>query len=170
MVGGELDAEDAAASVQKVFADLKARGAMAAKMTAGERIRSERFAGHDAGPAGLGLLIREMLMKANRAERQRFSIGYHLNSWDLAGLPLQPALEFLAGQGFGWFEILAGNSLSDQFARKYMALGNQAPPGVVTDTDILRRFALLSQAERARHPPLLALRQRHLHQPGGVAL
>jgi inosose dehydratase len=88
-------------------------------------------------------------MTANRADRQRFSIGYHLNSWDLAGLPLQPALEFLAAQGFGWFEILAGNSLSDQFARKYMQLGNQAPPGVVTDTDIFRRFALLSQAQRA---------------------
>lgn len=87
-------------------------------------------------------------MTVNRADRQRFSVGYHLNSWDLAGLPLQPALEFLAAQGFGWFEILAGNSLSDQFARKYMQLGNQAPPGVVTDTDIFRRFALLSQAQR----------------------
>ena len=86
-------------------------------------------------------------MATNRAVRQRFSIGYHLNSWDLTGQPLRPALEFLAGQGFSWFEILAFTSLSDQFARKYMRLGHQAPPGVTTDTDILRRYALLSEAQ-----------------------
>lgn len=82
-----------------------------------------------------------------RAARQRFSIGYHLNSWDLTGQKLRPALEFLAGQGFGWFEILAFTSLSDQFARKYMQLGDLPPPGVTTDTDILRRYALLSEAQ-----------------------
>ena len=82
-----------------------------------------------------------------RAARQRFSIGYHLNSWDLTGQPLRPALDFLAAQGFGWFEILAFTSLSDQFARKYMQLGDLPPPGVTTDTDILRRYAILSQAQ-----------------------
>lgn len=85
---------------------------------------------------------------SGRAARQRFSIGYHLNSWDLAGLPLRPAIDFLAGQGFRWFEILAFTSLSDQYARKYMQLGNQAPMGVTTDTDILRRYAILSEAQR----------------------
>ena len=60
-----------------------------------------------------------------------------------------PAIEFLAKQGFGWFEILAFTSLSDQYARKYMQLGNQAPMGVTTDTDILRRYALLSEAQSA---------------------
>ena len=83
----------------------------------------------------------------SRAHRQRFTIGYHLNSWDLTGQPLRPALEFLHQEGFGWFEILAFTSLSDQFARKYMQLGHQAPPGVTTDTDILRRYALLSDAQ-----------------------
>jgi inosose dehydratase len=86
-------------------------------------------------------------MTPRRAERQRFSIGYHLNSWDLTGQPLRPALQFLSAAGFGWFEILAFTSLSDQFARKYMQLGHQAPPGVTTDTDILRRYALLSEAQ-----------------------
>ena len=85
---------------------------------------------------------------SGRAARQRFSIGYHLNSWDLAGLPLRPAIDFLAGQGFRWFELLAFTSLSDQYARKYMQLGNQAPMGVTTDTDILRRYAILSEAQR----------------------
>ena len=83
----------------------------------------------------------------DRAARQRFEIGYHLNSWDLAGLPLRPALEFLAEEGFGWFEILAFTSLSDQYARKYMQLGDLPPMEVVTDTDIFRRFALLSEAQ-----------------------
>jgi inosose dehydratase len=86
-------------------------------------------------------------MTTSRSARQRFSIGYHLNSWDLAGLPVRPAIKFLAEQGFGWFEILAFTSLSDQFARKYMQLGNMAPATVTTDTDILRRFAMLSEAQ-----------------------
>ena len=81
-------------------------------------------------------------------KEQRFSIGYHLNSWDLAGLPIKPALEFLKGQGFEWFEILAWNSLSDVFARKYMDLGPQEPAEVITDTTFLRRMATLSQAQR----------------------
>jgi inosose dehydratase len=87
-------------------------------------------------------------MTTSRSARQRFSIGYHLNSWDLTGQPVEPALAFLAGQGFGWFEILAMTSLSDHYARRYMALGHQSPPGVMTDTDILRRFAMLSRAQR----------------------
>jgi len=68
-------------------------------------------------------------MTVNRASRQRFSIGYHLNSWDLTGQSLRPAIKFLADHGFGWFEILAFTSLSDQYARKYRQLGNQAPIG-----------------------------------------
>ena len=88
-------------------------------------------------------------MNSARSARQRFSIGYHLNSWDLAGLPVTPALELLAATGFRWFEILAGTSLSDHYARRFMALGHQTPPGVMTDTDLLRRIALLSQAQRA---------------------
>lgn len=88
-----------------------------------------------------------MAIGMSSKKSQKFSIGYHLNSWDLTGLPLEPALKFLADQGFGWFEILAFTSLSDQFARKYMQLGHQAPSGVTTDTDILRRYALLSKAQ-----------------------
>ena len=78
---------------------------------------------------------------------QKFAIGYHLNSWDLAGLPLEPALEFLAEQGFGWFEILAYNSLSDHFARTCMQLGEMEPAEIITDTDIFLRYALLSKAQ-----------------------
>jgi inosose dehydratase len=104
-------------------------------------------------------------------KEQLFSIGYHLNSWDLAGLPIKPALEFLKGQGFEWFEILAWNSLSDVFARKYMDLGPQEPAEVITDTTFLRRMATLSQgAAGTGHPTLLALLQRHLHRSEDVAV
>ena len=54
---------------------------------------------------------------------QRFSFGYHLNTWDLAGEPLDKALEFLHGAGFHWFEALAGDTLATDFARRFMTLG-----------------------------------------------
>jgi len=83
-----------------------------------------------------------------RAQRQKFEIGYHLNSWDLTGQPLEPAIRFLSEQGFRWFEILSGASLSTQFSRRVMQLGPKPPMGVVTDTDFLRRMGLLSGAQR----------------------
>jgi hypothetical protein len=49
---------------------------------------------------------------------QRFSIGYHLNSWDLGGLELEPGLRFLAAEGFRWFEALARDGFSNDFARR----------------------------------------------------
>lgn len=82
-----------------------------------------------------------------RAARQKFEIGYHLNSWDLTGQPLEPAIRFLSEQGFRWFEILSGASLSTQFSRRVMQLGPKPPLGVITDTDILRRMGLLSRAQ-----------------------
>jgi inosose dehydratase len=87
-------------------------------------------------------------MTKPRSERQRFSIGYHLNSWDLTGQPLMPAIEFLAAQGFGWFEILAFTTLSDEYTRRYMDLGDREPIKLMTDSDILRRYALLSEGQR----------------------
>jgi inosose dehydratase len=86
-------------------------------------------------------------MKKNRAARQKFQIGYHLNSWDLTGQPIVPAIEFLAQNDFKWFEILSGVSLSTQYSRKWMQLGHKPPMRVVTDTDILNRMALLSAAQ-----------------------
>jgi inosose dehydratase len=88
-------------------------------------------------------------MSAGAATRvqQRFTFGYHLNSWDLAGEPLDAALQFLAESGFGWFEALTGDSLSTDFARRHMTLGDLAPPAVVTDAAWLDRLALFSRAQ-----------------------
>src|SRR3954470_254025 len=59
---------------------------------------------------------------------QRFSIGYHLNSWDLGGLDLEPGLRFLAAEGFGWFEALARDGFSNDFARRFMRAGEGGLP------------------------------------------
>ena len=84
---------------------------------------------------------------AKTSQPQRFEIGYHLNTWDLAGLPLKDAFAFLSSIGFRWFEALVGDSLGTDFARRHMTLGDQGPPVFLSDTDILRRFALFSRAQ-----------------------
>jgi inosose dehydratase len=90
-------------------------------------------------------LEREHVAKSSQA--QRFEIGYHLNTWDLAGLPLEDAFAFLTGIGFRWFEALIGNSLGTDFARRHMTLGDMGPPEFMSDTDLLSRFALFSRAQ-----------------------
>jgi inosose dehydratase len=79
---------------------------------------------------------------------QRFSFGYHLNSWDLGGLPLAPGLEFLAQAGFGWFEALARDGFSNDFARRFMRAGEVEPPEPGTDRALLSRVALFSRAQQ----------------------
>lgn len=88
------------------------------------------------------------LAATSRAARQKFEVGYQLITWDMVGRPLEPALEFLNGLGFRWFEILAGVSLSSQYSRRVMELGHMPPLKAVTDTDIFNRFAILSNAQR----------------------
>jgi inosose dehydratase len=78
---------------------------------------------------------------------QRFSIGYHLNSWDLGGLELEPGLRFLAGEGFGWFEALARDGFSNDFARRFMRAGEVDPPELRSDLDFWARVALFSRAQ-----------------------
>jgi inosose dehydratase len=68
-----------------------------------------------------------------------------------------PALHFLAEQGFPWFEILDGTALSEHFCRRFMTLGNMAPPAPRSDADILSRFALLSDGQRREGIRLSAL-------------
>jgi inosose dehydratase len=85
-------------------------------------------------------------MPATR-QAQKFEIGYHLNTWDLAGAPLEDAFAFLSGIGFRWFEALTGDSLSTDFARRRMTIGDLGPPVFLSDTDIFRRFAKFSRAQ-----------------------
>jgi inosose dehydratase len=76
---------------------------------------------------------------------QKFSFGYHLNSWDLGGLPLEDGLRFLAGQGFRWFEPLSRDTFSTDFSRRNMGNGYGGPPKISLDIDWLGRIALFSR-------------------------
>lgn len=78
---------------------------------------------------------------------QRFSIGYHLNSWDLGGLELEPGLRFLAAEGFRWFEALARDGFSNDFARRYMRAGEVDPPVLHGDLDLWPRIAVFSRVQ-----------------------
>ncbi len=88
---------------------------------------------------------------------QRFNVGYHLNSWDLAGKDNDAALAFLAAQGFSMFEVLASTTLDDTFTRQYMGLGPRPPVNVMTDTRFFERLAVFSRAERTHGIQLSSL-------------
>jgi inosose dehydratase len=81
------------------------------------------------------------------SREQRFSIGYHLNSWDLGGLDLEAGLRFLEAEGFGWFEALARDSFSNDFARRFMRAGEVEPPTATSDLDLWPRIALFSRVQ-----------------------
>jgi inosose dehydratase len=78
---------------------------------------------------------------------QRFTFGYHLNSWDLGGLDLEVGLRYIAAAGFGWVEALARDGFSNDFARRFMRVGEVEPATVTTDTVFLSRIALFSRMQ-----------------------
>jgi inosose dehydratase len=78
---------------------------------------------------------------------QRFTFGYHLNSWDLGGLNLEEGLRYIAGAGFPWFEALARDGYSNDFARRFMRVGEAEPPEFTSDTAFLSRIALFSHIQ-----------------------
>jgi len=77
---------------------------------------------------------------------QLFEFGYHLNSWDLGGEPVDEGLAFLAASGFKWFEALVGDSLSFDHARRFMTLPAGLPPAT-RDFEMLARLGLFSRAQ-----------------------
>jgi inosose dehydratase len=80
---------------------------------------------------------------------QQFDIGYHLNTWDLAGLPANQAFDFLAQVGFKWFEALIRDSLGADFERRFMTLARVGLPLVVNDVDMFDRLATFADARRS---------------------
>jgi inosose dehydratase len=78
---------------------------------------------------------------------QRFTFGYHLNSWDLGGLDLEAGLRYIDAAGFGWVEALARDGFSNDFARRFMRVGEVEPAAVTTDTVFLSRIALFSRIQ-----------------------
>ncbi len=83
-----------------------------------------------------------------RADRpvQLFSFGYHLNTWDLGGYPLDEGLSTIKRHGFGWVEALARDGFSNDFARRFMGTGPQPLPATTTDIDFLTRTSMFAGA------------------------
>jgi len=84
------------------------------------------------------------------SQEQKFSFGYHLNTWDLSGQPLDRALDFLHETGFRWFEALAGDTLGSDFARRYMTLGGMGAPPLMRDVELFARLGLFGRAAKER--------------------
>jgi inosose dehydratase len=80
-------------------------------------------------------------------DQQRFTFGYHLNTWDLGGLSLADGLEVIRRNGFSYVEALARDELSNDFARRYMGTGYQPVPMGTTDIDFLGRIEHFSKAQ-----------------------
>lgn len=80
---------------------------------------------------------------------QRFTFGYHLNTWDLGGLPLQDGLETIRRNDIPFVEALARDEISNDFARRYMQTGPQPLQVHPGDVAFLRRLAVLSMASDA---------------------
>ena len=69
------------------------------------------------------------------AGEQRFSFGYHLNSWDLGGLELETgAADSSHPRVRRGFEALARDGFSNDFARRFMRAGEVDPPEIATAT------------------------------------
>ena len=85
------------------------------------------------------------------ASPQRFSFGYQLITWDFGPLAkLEAGLARAAEEGFAWFEILLGDTLGNDFARRALTLGPVPEPAFTSDTELFRRLALVAGAEN-RH-------------------
>jgi inosose dehydratase len=82
---------------------------------------------------------------------QRFSFGYQLITWDFGPLErLEAGAAKVAEEGFGWFEILLGDTLGNDFARRALTLGPVPEPAHTSDAELFRRLALVAGAHE-RH-------------------
>jgi inosose dehydratase len=83
--------------------------------------------------------------------QQRFSFGYQLITWDFGPLEqLEHGLATTAAEGFGWFELLLGDTLGNDFARRYLTLGPAPEPAATSDAELFRRLGLVADAQE-RH-------------------
>ena len=80
---------------------------------------------------------------------QLFSFGYHLNTWDLAGLSIDDGLDTIRRNGFPYFEALARDDLSRDYSRRFMGTGYKPAPAGTIDTSFLGRVAAFSKAADA---------------------
>lgn len=79
-------------------------------------------------------------------KEQKFDVGYHVITWDLVG-QLERAFPCVRAAGFRWFEALLGDSLGDDFARRYLTLGPAGLPPSGSDIQLLHRLGLFARAQ-----------------------
>jgi inosose dehydratase len=90
-------------------------------------------------------------MTTEERKPQKFSFGYQLITWDFGPLErLEHGLAQVAQQGFGYFELLLGDTLGSDFARRRLTLEPISEPEVISDSQIFRRLALVAEAENAQ--------------------
>ncbi len=77
---------------------------------------------------------------------QEFTFGYHLNTWDLAGLSIEDGLTAIQRNGFKYVEALSRDDISRDFSRRFMGTGFKPVPMGTTDVAFLSRAAHFSRA------------------------
>lgn len=77
---------------------------------------------------------------------QQFTFGYHLNTWDFSGAPLDEGLEVIRRNGFRYMEALARDDTSRDFSRRFMGTGFKPALAGTTDVAFLSRIAAFSRA------------------------
>ena len=77
---------------------------------------------------------------------QKFTFGYHLNTWDLAGLPLEEGLTAIRRNGFRYVEALARDDISRDYSRRFMGTGFKPVPMGTSDVALLSRIAALARS------------------------
>jgi inosose dehydratase len=81
------------------------------------------------------------------SDRQRFEVGFAMNTWDFGPDPLDDGFASIRANGFRCFEALLGDSLTWDQARLYHQVGDIGLPAVIRDYELLSRFSAFSRAE-----------------------
>jgi inosose dehydratase len=81
------------------------------------------------------------------SDRQRFEVGFAMNTWDFGPGPLDDGFASIRENGFRCFEALLGDSLTLDQARLYHQVGDIGLPTVLRDYELLSRLSAFSRAE-----------------------
>lgn len=81
------------------------------------------------------------------SNRQRFEVGFAMNTWDFGPDPLDVGFATIRENGFRCFEALLGDSLTLDQARLYHQVGDIGLPTVLRDHELLSRLSAFSRAD-----------------------
>src|SRR5581483_239194 len=81
------------------------------------------------------------------SDRQRFEVGFAMNTWDFGPDPLDAGFAAIRENGFRCFEALLGDTMTWDQARLYHQVGDLGLPTVLRDYDLLCRLSAFSRAD-----------------------